>query len=73
MLESLIEGREHCMQTNLYENFRLPGHSGCFYDVSITLIDKTDPNFLPKREYYWIDTLKTKAPMGMNFNFDDCF
>ena len=64
---------EHCMQKHLYEHFTLPGHSGFLHDVSVTLIDKTDPSCPTKREDYWIDTLKTKAPMGLNFDFDDSF
>ena len=60
------------MQKHLYEHFTLPGHSG-FLHMSVTLIDKTDPSCSTKREDYWIDTLKTKAPMGLNFDFDDSF
>ena len=54
------------MEKHLYEHFTLPGHSGFLHDVSVTLIDKTDPSCPTKREDYWIDTLKTKAPMGLN-------
>ena len=60
------------MKMHLYEAFTLPGHSS-FHDVSITLIDKTDPSCTTKREDYWIDILKTRAPMGLNFDFDDSF
>ena len=35
-------------------------------DVTVTLIDKSDPSNPTKREDYWIYTLKTKAPMGLN-------
>ena len=59
------------MQRHLYEHFKLLGHSGFFHDVSITLIDKTDSSCPTKREDYWIDILKTKAPIGLNFDFDD--
>ena len=52
------------MQRHLYEHFTLPGHSGFLHEVSITLIDKTDPSWPTKREHNWIDTHKTKAPMG---------
>ena len=39
----------------------------CFEeDVSICLIDKTDPSDPYKREYYWMRTLKTIAPFGLN-------
>ena len=64
---------EHCIQKHLYEHFTLPEQSGFLHDVSVTLIDKTDPSCPTKREDYWIDTLKTKAPMGLNFDFDDSF
>ena len=64
---------EHCMQRHLHEHFTLPGTSGFLHDVSITLIDKTDPSCPTKREDYWIDILKTKAPMGLNFDFYDSF
>ena len=66
-------GGEHCMQRHLHEHFTLPGHSGFLHDVSIRLIDKTDPSCSSKRKDYWIDVLKTKAPMGLNFDFDDSF
>ena len=61
-----FEREEHCMQTQFYEHFNLPGHSGFLNDVSVTLIDKTNSKNLNKREYYWIHTLKTKAPLGLN-------
>ena len=35
-------------------------------DVTVTLIDKTDPRDPTEREDYWIHTLKTKAPRGLN-------
>ena len=35
-------------------------------NVSITIIDKTDPSDLLKREDYWGCTLKTMAPFGLN-------
>ena len=59
------------MQKHLHEHFTLPGHSGFLHELSVTLIDKTDPSFPTKREDYWIDTLKTKAPMRLNFDFHD--
>ena len=55
----------------MYEHFTLPGHSGFLHDVSITLIDKTDPSCPTKSEDYWID--KTKAPMIPSFDFGDSF
>ena len=54
------------MQRHLYEHFNLPGHSGFLNDVSVTLIDKTDPKDPTKRQDFWIQTLKTKAPLELN-------
>ena len=39
---------------------------GFLQDTYVTLIDKTDPRAPTKREDYWIHTLKTKAPTGLN-------
>ena len=61
------------MQRHLYEHFTLPGRSSFLHDVSITLIDKTDPSYPTKREDYSIDILKTKPPMGLNFDFYNSF
>ena len=47
-----FERGEHCMQRHLYEHFNVPGHSGFLNDVSVTLIDKTDPKGPTKREDY---------------------
>ena len=60
------ERGQHCMQKHLYEHFDLPGHTGFLKDVTVTLIDKTDPRNPTEREDYWIHTLKTKAPRGLN-------
>ena len=61
------------MQRHLCEHLALPENSGFLHDVFITLIDKTNLSFPTKHEDYWIDTLKTKAPMGLNFDLDYCF
>ena len=53
-------------QRYLYEHFQLPCHPGFLQDTYVTLIDKTDPRAPTKREDYWIHTLKTKEPMGLN-------
>ena len=53
------------MQRNLYELFNSAGHSGFSNDASITLDDKTDPKD-PGKQDYWIYTLKTKPPLGLN-------
>ena len=52
--ERKFERGEQCMQRHLHEHFNLPGHSGFLNDVSVTLIDKTDPKDLTKQEDFWI-------------------
>ena len=47
-----FDREEHCMQRHFYEHFTLPGHSGFLHDVSITLIDKTDPSCPTKCKDY---------------------
>ena len=34
--------------------------------VSICLIDETDPSNPYKKEYYWMRSLKTTTPFGLN-------
>ena len=54
---------ERCMQEHLYEHFY---RNGFLEDVAITLIDKTDGRDPKNRENYWMRTLKTLAPDGLN-------
>ena len=54
------------MQEHLYRHFSSPGHRGFLIDVSVILIDKTDGSDHKKREDYWMKTLKTMAPYGLN-------
>ena len=57
---------ETCMQEHLFEHFKSEDHSGFLGNVSITLIDKTDGKDPKRRENYWMRTLKTYAPFGLN-------
>ena len=47
----------------MYEHFNLPGFLN---NVSVTLINKTDPKDPTKRKNYCIHTLKSKAPLELN-------
>ena len=60
------ERGEQCMKRRLYEHFHLPDHPGFLNDVSVTLIDKTNPKDPTKRGDFWIETIKAKAPLGLN-------
>ena len=61
-----FDRNEKCMQEYLYSHFESEGHNGFLEDVSITLIDKTDGSNPTKREFFWMHTLKTLAPYGLN-------
>ena len=61
---------EPSMQEHLFEHFYSDGHNGFLEDVAITLIDKTDGRDPKNRENYWMRTLKTLAPQGLNT--EDC-
>ena len=52
---------EGCVQRHFYEHFQLPGRTGFLQDTYVTLIDKTNPRALTKREDYWIHTLNKKG------------
>ena len=55
--------------THLFEHFSEEGHHSFQEDVSITLINKTDPSNPLQRGNYWRST-KTMVPWGLNI--EDC-
>ena len=57
---------EEIKQKSLHEHFWSDSHQSFEEDVSICLIDKTDLSDLHNREYYWMRTLKTITPFGLN-------
>ena len=57
---------EACTQQHLFKHFKSEGNS-CFPgNVSIILIDEPDGKDPKRRENYWMRTLKTYAPFGLN-------
>ena len=66
MLESMKEANAVC--ENIYMNISTYLATLIFQKISVTvtLIDKTDVRNPTERKDYWIYTLKTKAPMGLN-------
>ena len=65
ILGNLIE--EKTVSKDIFTNiFQLPGQTRFLQETNVTLIDKTDPTAPTKREDYWIQTLQTKVPMGLN-------
>ena len=57
---------EEIKQKFLHEHFLSDSHQSFEEHVRICLIDKTDPSDPHKRNCYWIRTLKTIAPFGLN-------
>ena len=55
-----------CMQKRIFEHFNSEGHTGFLENLSVTFILKTDSQNPGKRENYWIHTLKTIVPWGLN-------
>ena len=53
-----------------FEDFNNEGHNGFFYNVSVTLINKTDAKNPIKQEHCWRHTLKKLAPHGLNAEDD---
>ena len=54
------------MEEHISRNFYSEGHNGFLKDVLITLIDKTDASDRKERKKYWMRTLRTLAPSGLN-------
>ena len=56
------------MQNHLYKHFDLPDQNNFLEDffVIVTLIANADSRDPTEGKYYWIYTLKTKTPMGLN-------
>ena len=60
-----LRGEDH-KQAGFFAHFQTAGHSGFINDTEIRFIDKTDPSDPTRREDFWIDTLKTRYPQGLN-------
>ena len=54
------------MQKHLHKHFQTEGHKGFLNEASVILIDKLDRKDSKKRERYWMRTLKTMEPYGLN-------
>ena len=54
------------MEEHLCKHFQAEGHKGFLNDSSVTFIDKTDGKDPKKRERYWMRTMKTVEPYGLN-------
>ena len=55
------------MQEKMISHFFTENHNGCSKDMSVQIIDHCDPNDKERRESYWIETLETSYPKGLNY------
>ena len=53
-------------QAGFFAHFHKAGHGGFINETKIRFIDKTDPSDFTRREDFWIDTIKTRYPQGLN-------
>ena len=52
------------MKRYISSHFSLPDHN--INDLTVQIIDSTPPNSLAQTEQFWINTLKTTQPLGLN-------
>ena len=57
---------EDLKQAAFFAHSQTAGHSGFINDTEIRFIDKTHPSVTTIREDFWIDSLKTRFPKGLN-------
>ena len=60
-----LRGEDH-KQTGLFAHFQTADHSGLITDTAIRTIDMMNPSDPNRCENFWIDTLKTRYPQGLN-------
>ena len=61
---------ESVKQKFLQSHFLQCDHQGFLKEVEIWLIDKTQASDPTKREFYWMRTLRTLYPDGLNIESD---
>ena len=49
-----------------FVHFQTAGHSRFINNTKIRFTNKEDPSDLTRREDFWMDTLKTRYPQGLN-------
>ena len=57
---------ENVKQKFLQGHFLQPDHKGFLKDLEVRLTDKTQGSDPSKREFYWMRTLRTLHPDGLN-------
>ena len=61
---------ENVKEKFLQTHFLQHDHQGCLKDAELRLIDKTQASDPTRRKFYWIRTLRTLYPDGLNIERD---
>ena len=61
---------ENVKQKFLQSHFLQRDHQGFLKDVEVRLIDKTQASDPTKKKFYWMRTLRTLYPDGLNIESD---
>ena len=54
-------------QEKMISQFFTEDHNASPQDIRIQIIDHCDPNDKERRENFWIETLETSYPKGLNY------
>ena len=60
------QGRRGLMQERVISHFFEQNHNHTYLDMEVQVIDHCDPNDKERREEFWIFTLQTLQPNGLN-------
>ena len=60
------EGKRGFQQERFIEHYFQNNHNGTHHDIAVKIIDHCDPNDQERREDFWIYTLDTMYPKGLN-------
>ena len=61
------QGIRGLMQEKIIFHFFDFEHNGSIDDMHVQIIDHFDPSDKERRESFWIETLQTMYPYGLNF------
>ena len=65
-----LRNMENIKQKFLQSHFLQPDHKGFLKEVEVRLIDKAQASDQTMREFYWMRTLRTLYPDGLNIESD---
>ena len=61
------QGVRDLRQEKMISHFFTKNHNASPQDIRVQIIDHCDPNDKEPRENFWIETLETSYPKGLNY------